>query len=429
VKGSPDLTEKPEQKQMIFLITNMTGFRNKGCEATTKAIINEITKLQNKADFKILTEDPDYDVLCAPENKNVSFLVTPFRRVYLFGGLSFSPELWWQYRLISKLQTSRLIIRAMRAFQQSDAVLSTGGDIFSSTYGDLPRHLTQLQAAASLGKPIILVGHSVGPFENEKEKKAFVKTMAYVQLITVRESLSLKYLKDMKLKSARMELTADPAFCLEPDMNSVGKIFKIYNIPRGKTLVGVAPSQGIAYYSRTSYQSHFNALQKLIVFLTEKLGCHVILIPHVHETIVENDDCVLCELLYRRLGFPEDVTVISLTHSAEELRAIISMLDFMIAERMHAAIASLSQNVPTFVIGYSVKAEGILGDIFGFDSLEDYAISVKKLDGEKLEERVRNLLDRRSEVVKHLSKVMPRVKENARRNFKLIMEVLEQRNA
>lgn len=56
-------------------------------------------------------------------------------------------------------------------------------------------------------------------------------------------------------------------------------------------------------------------------------------------------------------------------------------------------------------------------------------ISVKKLDGEKLKERVKNLFDRRSEVVKHLSKVMPRVKENARRNFKLVMEVLEQRNA
>jgi len=413
---------------MIFLITNMTGFRNKGCEATTKAIINEITKLQNNAEFKILTEDLDYDALWAPKSKNVSFLITPFRRQYLFRGLSFSPEWWWQYRLIGKLQTSRLIIKSMKAFQQSDAVLSSGGDIFSSTYRDLPRHLTQLQAAASFRKPIILVGHSIGPFENEKEKKAFTKTMEYVQLVTVRESLSLKYLQSMKLESTKIELTADPAFCLEPDMEKVEKIFKIYNIPREKTLVGVAPSQGIAYYSRTSYQSHFNALGKLIGFLTEKLGCHVILIPHVHESSVTNDDRVICELLYRKLGFPEDVTMISLTHSAEEIRAIISTFDLMIAERMHAAIASLSQNVPTFVISYSVKAEGILGDIFGFDFLEDYMISVKKMDEEKLKECVKNLLDRRSEVAKYLSKVMPRIKENARRNFKLIMEVLEQRN-
>jgi len=47
-----------------------TGFRNKGCEATTKAIVNEITKLQNDAEFKIFTGDVDYDVLWMPENRN-----------------------------------------------------------------------------------------------------------------------------------------------------------------------------------------------------------------------------------------------------------------------------------------------------------------------------------------------------------------------
>jgi len=232
----------------------------------------------------------------------------------------------------------------------------------------------------------------------------------------------------MKLESTRIELTADPAFCLEPDMETVRKIFKIYNISKEKTLVGVAPSQGIAYYSRTGYENHVDALRKLLKFLIEKLGCHVILIPHVHESSVTNDDRVICELLYRKLSFPEDVSMISLTCSAEEIRAIVSTLDLMIAERMHAAMASLSQNVPTFVVGYSVKAEGILSDIFGFDSLEDYMISVKKMDEEKLKECVKNLLDRRSEVTKYLSKVMPRIKENAKRNFKLIMEVLEKRN-
>lgn len=361
-------------QKVIFLITNMTGFRNKGCEAATKAIINEITKLLNNVEFKVLTEDPVYDALWAPKAKNVSFLLNPFTKRYFFRDLVLSLRWSWLWRLNGQLQ----IVKSMVPFQQPGVVLSTGGDIFSSTYGDLPKHLIQLQAAKTLGKFIILLGHSIGPFENHSQYKAFVKTVRQAQLVTVRESLSLKYLENMKLENVRIELTADPAFCLEPDMRSVDKVFKIYDIPEGKILVGLAPSQGIVYYSRTSYQSHFNALRKLIVFLTEKLGCHVMLIPHVHDTTVENDDRVLCEMLYRMLGFPKNVTMLSLTHSAEEIRAIVGRLDFMIAERMHAAIAGLSQNVPTFVIGYSVKAEGILGDIFGFDSLENYMISVKK---------------------------------------------------
>ena len=78
---------------MNFLITNTGSFKNKGCEATTKAIINEITKLQNESESKIFTGDPEYDVLWTPESGNVSFLTIPFRKYYVFGGVSFFPKM------------------------------------------------------------------------------------------------------------------------------------------------------------------------------------------------------------------------------------------------------------------------------------------------------------------------------------------------
>lgn len=52
----------------------MTGFRNKSCEATTKAVVNEITKLQDSAKFKIFTEDLDYDTFWTPKYKTARFL-------------------------------------------------------------------------------------------------------------------------------------------------------------------------------------------------------------------------------------------------------------------------------------------------------------------------------------------------------------------
>jgi colanic acid/amylovoran biosynthesis protein len=409
---------------MNFLLTNMTGFRNKGCEATTKAIINGIVELQPNARFNILTEDPGYDSLCALENERVSFLKNAIYEAYS-GKLAFFRSCW-HYRLIDRLRISSVITRkCMEAFKQSDAVLSTD-DIFSSTYGDLPRHLAQLKIAACFGKPTVLVGHSIGPFKTEGEYRAFIKTLRHVQLVTARESITLKYLEGMRLKNTQIELTADPAFCLKPDAEKIEKISASYKIPREKPLVGIAPSQGITSYSRTSYENHFHALQQLILFLTQHLDCHVILIPHVHGSNRMNDDRIICESLYRKMSFPEEVTVMSLTYSAEEIRAMASRLDFMIAERMHAAIASLSQKVPTLVIGYSIKAEGILGDIFGFDSLKDYVISVKEIANERFEERVKNLFDRRKEVATALSKTMPRIEEKARLNFTLIMGLLKQ---
>jgi polysaccharide pyruvyl transferase WcaK-like protein len=406
---------------MNFLISG-GYYRNKGNEAIVKAIINGIVELQGNVHFNVLSEDPDYDAISIYENELVSFLLNPFRKVY-FGPVSFLPSCW-DYRLIDRLHISPTVRRCMEAFKQSDIVLSTD-DTLSSTYGTLLEELVGLKIAASFSKPTILLGQSIGPFKTRADYKAFTKTMKHVQLITARESITLKYLEDMKLENTRIELTADPSFCLEPDREKIEKIYTIYKIPRERPLVGIAPSQGITRYSETSYENHFYILQQLILFLTQNLNCYVVLIPHAQLKNVAYDDRIICDLLYRKIGFPENVSVVSLTHSAEEIRALTSKLDLMIAERMHAAIDSLSQNVPTFVIGYSIKSEGILGDIFGFDSLENYLISIKKIDEAELKKRTKNLFDNRKEVTSTLSKVMPRIKEKAKRNFTLTMDVLE----
>lgn len=405
---------------MKFLITNMAGFRNKGCEASTKAIIIGITKLQSDTSFRVLTSDPIYDALWMTENPNVRFLTSPFRWWYLFSK-------WWLYRLIAKSRKKGTIGRAIGTFQWANAVLSTGGDIFSLTYGarTFANQLCTIRVATSFKKPVILVGHSIGPFERDKERKAFVKTMQHVPLITLRESLSLEYTKSMDLKNTRIELTADPAFCLLPaDAKNVQELWRIYHLPNDQPIIAVAPSQSIADYGRTLYNSHFEALEKLIKFLTNELKYHVILIPHCLGPFTVADDCIICDMLYRKLGFPENVTVISLNYSAEEIRGIIAKCDLLIAERMHAAIAGLSQAVPTLVVGYSVKGEGIIGDIFGFNKAEDYLIPITKLSEETLREHVENILEKRHEIAQYLSNVMPRVKAQAERNFTLTMDFL-----
>lgn len=82
--------------------------------------------------------------------------------------------------------------------------------------------------------------------------------------------------------------------------------------------------------------------------------------------------------------------------------------------------------MPTFVISYGVKSKGILGDIFGFDTLENYLLPIEKLNEETLEKKVKFLLHERGNVRKYLKKVMPKFKEKSKRNFTLIIEALKQ---
>ena len=401
---------------MNILVTNMYSFANKGCEAYAKATLNELSKIDSGINFKIFTRDPEYDSLWLNNDQKVTFLRKPFQKWHKFS----RP---WQYKLGIKLGINGFLKEGIEAFEWADGVISTN-DIFSSTYGGVFQNLAPIKTALNYKKPVVLIGHSIGPFKRNEEIKAFIKTMKNVRLINIRETLTLNYLKKIKLKNVRMELTADPAFCLEPETKNIDRLWEIYNLPDDKITIGLAPSQGVTYFGKVSYTEHAKVLRDLIVYLNRKFDAHVVLIPHVQDIYLQNDDRIICELLYRKLGFPKNVTLLNLSHSAEEIRAIVGKLNLMIAERMHAAIASLAQKVPTFSVGYSLKAKGILGDIYGFENLDDYLIHIKNLRGEDIQDRVGNIMDNRDEVALHLSKVIPSIKESAKRNFTLTFDVL-----
>jgi len=384
----------------------------------TKVIIAQIVKRFPGARFAIFSNDTAYDALWAPANAPITFFPTP----------SLAPDMLVKlYQLIRKAASrAKSSPAGSRApFVWAQAIISIGGDVFSSDYGGLKRHLVPIQIATRLGKPTILLGHSIGPFKTEEEREIFIRTMQRVSLITVRETLSLKYVREMNLKNTRVELTADPAFCLPAaDSETVDRIWQAYHLPHDHPVIGIAPSQGITYYTKTSYEAHIEALKELVHYITSEMGFHVVLIPHVHERYVSNDDRLICNRIYRDLGFPRDVSVITMDHSAEEIKGIIGRCSLLIAERMHAAIAGLSQSVPTLVVGYSVKARGILRDTLGTEVAEKCLIPIDKVNGQVLKERVTQLWDQRDTISLRLTQVMPVVKDRARHNFDLVQEIL-----
>ena len=88
----------------------------------------------------------------------------------------------------------------------------------------------------------------------------------------------------------------------------------------------------------------------------------VALIPHVVWS--HNDDRKPLSQLYEMFKDTGRVVMIE-DHNAEELKGYIARCRLMVVARTHASIAAYSTQVPTLVVGYSVKARGIAKDIFG----------------------------------------------------------------
>lgn len=406
---------------MNFTIVNMTGFRNKGCEAITKVVIAETAKLFSDARFYVFSDDPAYDSLWAPSLQKVRFFPTPERA---------QSSVIKIYGIIREATIKKKSLTNMRyaPFHWANGIISIGGDIFSSDYGAVEHHLSPIRYATSLRKPVFLLAHSIGPFKTEKEREIFINSMQGVSLITTRETASLMYIQKMGLKNTHCELTADPAFLLPvPTYETIDRLCRAYHLPPDRPIIGISASQGIVEYAKTSYESHLEALKDLIQHLTSKFRFHIILIPHVQGKYII-DDRLICNRIYRSLGFPEDVTVINLDHSAEEIKGLIGRCEFLVAERMHAAIAGFSQSVPTLVVGYSLKAREIVKDIFSAEEMEKIVIPISKVSREVLIEYVEQLLSHRDIYAQHLARIIPTIQYRARRNFSLLQEILVGKN-
>ncbi len=97
----------------------------------------------------------------------------------------------------------------------ADAVIATGGDLFSSTYGYLNTYLSPLKLAIDRGIPIALSAQSIGPFERSEEIDSFLRVARHARVITVRERFSYEYAtRNLGLPPEQIELVADPAVML-----------------------------------------------------------------------------------------------------------------------------------------------------------------------------------------------------------------------
>jgi colanic acid/amylovoran biosynthesis protein len=89
---------------------------------------------------------------------------------------------------------------------------------------------------------------------------------------------------------------------------------------------------------------------------------------------------------------------------------------------MHAAIAGLSSGVPTVVVGYSVKGEGILSDLLDPATVKESVLIHLKdfLDEATALKRVKNAWEQRSEITSKLKAQLPEVKKRSALSFDLI---------
>ena len=270
--------------------------------------------------------------------------------------------------------------------RESSALIVTGGDNLTLDYGvmSLYQWARFVDNARSMGVPAILWAGSVAPFSGHAAvEKVMARHLQQYEAITVRETISLDYLKSIGVE--QVKLVADPAFTLVP------QAFDIVNtlaVDFSKPVLGFNVSPLIRRFR--SDEASAKAMDREIIsflqYVTSDTDFSLVLVPHVdplNGAEYNSDWHYMNGLLSNLSQVDEKIVFAPPTLNTCELKYLIRKCDYFIGARTHATIAALSQKVPTVSIAYSAKAKGINVDLLGS---QRYLVETPKVSEKTLKE-------------------------------------------
>lgn len=391
-----------------FYLSGQRTFGNRGCEAIVRSTVGLLRAQFGDVQVLVPSVDIARDRAQWPDaaEQGVRFV-----RAYLPRGagywvhlqrlpLPFLKRAGWPFPMPGWLK---------RQLSGVDAVLAVGGDNYSLDYR-IPSPIMGLdKLAMDLGKPVILWGASVGPFDKEPGFVPSVKQhLSRMNLVAVRESASYRYLTE-KLGLGNVVQMADPAFMLGRETVDYSKFWP--QCPSG--VLGVNVSSLIERYRRPD-QNLRAEVAEFIRRAVRQYGLGVLLVPHVNPLQGEHaggDATYMADLLERVRDLGDSVRMMPNELNAAQTKYVISQLRFFIGARTHSTIAALSSGVPTVSIAYSVKARGINRDLFGNEAA---VLPTTEISADALQGRLDWLLREEQNLQAILARRIPQLQDEAK---------------
>jgi polysaccharide pyruvyl transferase WcaK-like protein len=384
-------------------------------------------------------------------------------------GTFINAALWAFIRKYLKKDASFLVnCGLLKEYYDADLIVDISMDHLNDIFGIIPvlEHSRDILLGRLLGKPVVIYAQSIGPYNGKFSGWIAKQALNRVSLITVRERLSYQCLNDIGVKNPPIYVTADPAFLLTPAPDDrVQVIMSELGIDQSHPIVGMAVPEGPLlnaqkwrgykrilrsayhmlrfllpeslftvleklvqrgqYFSRlrtTGRKSTIDTIVKIIDFVTTEIGASVILIPHVllpeGALRQESDARTTVIEAHELVATKSRVVPVVGKYTAEELKGIIGRCDILISFKMHAAIAGISQCIPTMVVGNHPKFRGIMQMLgqgrWAFDQTPEDLIA-----------RIDDAWIHKEEIRKELESRQEAIREETLLNAQLVKQLLD----
>lgn len=353
----------------------------------------------------------------------------------------YRPEAFGRIRLAARL--GGLWNPAAKRILAAGAMLDiSGGDSFTDLYGLRRFHQICLPKWIALENrvPLILLPQTYGPFRAGRTREQAARIVRGSAMAWARDARSFDALRDLLedgFNPERHRLGVDVAFGLEvrdPGDRLPGALREWLESAPASRPLGINIS-GLIYHDLAKARDDYGfvadyqrLIERLIAGLSERTDRPILLIPHVLTPAghYESDPEACCRT---REALPAKlqgrVHLVPPDFDAGEMKWIISRCSWFCGTRMHSTIAGLSSGVPTTVIAYSPKTQGV----FESCGLGEAVVDPRELGTDECVERLLDLFHRRHELAATLAVRLPAVKAQAERQMDEIVAFINEARA
>jgi polysaccharide pyruvyl transferase WcaK-like protein len=228
--------------------------------------------------------------------------------------------------------------------------------------------------------------------------------------ITVREEPSAQLLATMGVHRPTVEVTADPAFALNPAAPEI-----VQRVAEAEGLSLAEPMIGVALRAWGGHgESPVPAYARLLEELDQRGLGRVVLLP-----MQVPGDVTFAEEVVAQTQNPERFPIVRRAYSPAALLGLVGQMQAMVAMRLHALIFAARVGTLPFALSYDPKVEHLMRGL----NLEDCLEHWRGFEPNEVAGRVQTLLNDREERAVPLLAQRPNLERLALRNAECALEV------
>lgn len=270
------------------------------------------------------------------------------------------------------------VFKFIKSFKNSKLYINGGGSLIQDVTSSrsLYFYLFTLVSAKMCRAKVMMYGCGIGPVDGKLNRKlAGYVVNNFVDVITLRDELSIEELKKLGVAKPEIILTADPTLNLTADsLEYVLNAFENAKIPLGKKYLGIGVRQWVGIDEMK--------IAQIIEYINKEYGLIPIFLP-----IEYPNDCIQAQKIAKNLNCEH--YIIDTKQTTETTIGLFSKMDLVLGIRLHSLIFSVSNSVPTIGLSYDVKVDGFLKSIGS-----DLFINLKNIDLEKIKPMIKTSLSK-----------------------------------